>query len=93
MFGDAPAHQVEIVNAEAYAYDGECIAKAEELGKPGLVDIQPKQVHAPHESTEQLSASLHVDTHCEQHGAVWCEHSLRPHVTTVWTAACWNYTV
>lgn len=36
--------QVEIINAEAYAYDGECIAKAEEMRKPGLIDIQPKQV-------------------------------------------------
>ncbi len=38
------ALQVEIVNLEAYAYDGECIAKAEELGKPGLVDIRPLPV-------------------------------------------------
>lgn len=36
--------QVDIFNAEAYAYDGECIAKAEEMRKPGLIDIQPKQV-------------------------------------------------
>ena len=36
--------QVEIVSPEAYAYDGECIAKAEELGKPGLVDIRPLPV-------------------------------------------------
>lgn len=35
--------QIEVVNAEAYAYDGECIAKAEEMGKPGLVEIQPMQ--------------------------------------------------
>jgi hypothetical protein len=35
---------VEVVSAEAYAYDGECIAKAEELGKPGLVDIRPLPV-------------------------------------------------
>lgn len=27
---------------ELYAYDGECIAKAKELGKPGLIDIQPR---------------------------------------------------
>lgn len=25
-------------------YDGECLAKAEELGKPGLVTIKQKQV-------------------------------------------------
>lgn len=36
--------QVEVVSPEAYAYDGECIAKAEELGKPGLVDIRPLPV-------------------------------------------------
>ncbi|KAK9804348.1 hypothetical protein WJX72_008349 [[Myrmecia] bisecta] len=35
--------QVEVENAEAYMYDGECIAKAEELGKPGLVDIHQRQ--------------------------------------------------
>mmetsp|Transcript_10182 Transcript_10182/g.30625 ORF Transcript_10182/g.30625 Transcript_10182/m.30625 type:complete len:306 (-) Transcript_10182:304-1221(-) len=33
--------QVEIVDAEAYMYDDECIAKAEEMQKPGLVDIRP----------------------------------------------------
>jgi hypothetical protein len=33
-----------VVSPEAYAYDGECIAKAEELGEPGLVDIRPLPV-------------------------------------------------
>lgn len=41
----AACQQVEVVSAEAYAYDGECIAKAEELGKPGLVDIRPLPVN------------------------------------------------
>lgn len=40
-YNDA-TEQVEVINAEAYAYDGECIAKAEEMRKPGLIDIQPK---------------------------------------------------
>ena len=31
-------------NAEAYMYDGECLAKAEEMGKPGLVTIRQRQV-------------------------------------------------
>lgn len=39
--------QVEVVDAEAYMYDGECIAKAEEMRKPGLVDIIPMEVHPP----------------------------------------------
>lgn len=36
--------QVEVVNPELYMYDGEVIAKAEEMGKPGLVTIKQKQV-------------------------------------------------
>ena len=40
----AACQQVEVVSPEAYAYDGECIAKAEELRKPGLVDIRPLPV-------------------------------------------------
>jgi hypothetical protein len=36
--------QVDIINAEAYAYDGECIAKAEEMRKPGLIHIEAIQV-------------------------------------------------
>ena len=39
--------QVEVDNAEAYMYDGECLAKAEELGKPGLVTIKQRQVLLP----------------------------------------------
>lgn len=31
-------------DAEAYMYDGECEAKAEELGKPGLVNITLQEV-------------------------------------------------
>jgi DNA-directed RNA polymerase II subunit RPB3 len=36
-------HRVEVVNPELYMYDGEVIAKAEEMGKPGLVTIKQKQ--------------------------------------------------
>ena len=36
--------QVEVTNPELYMYDGEVIAKAEEMGKPGLVSIKQKQV-------------------------------------------------
>ena len=39
--------QVEVVNPELYMYDGEVIAKAEEMGKPGLVTIKQKQVCGP----------------------------------------------
>ncbi|KAK9837884.1 hypothetical protein WJX74_007190 [Apatococcus lobatus] len=35
--------QVEVVDAEAYRYDGEVIAKAKALGKEGLVNITPRQ--------------------------------------------------
>lgn len=34
-------------NPEAYMYDGECLAKAEEYGKPGLVTIVERQVSPP----------------------------------------------
>ncbi|KAL4444006.1 hypothetical protein ABPG75_011743 [Micractinium tetrahymenae] len=36
-------HRVEVTNPELYMYDGEVIAKAEEMGKPGLVTIKQKQ--------------------------------------------------
>lgn len=32
-----------IRDPEAYAYDGEVFAKAEELGKPGLIEIHQRQ--------------------------------------------------
>jgi hypothetical protein len=35
---------VRVVNVEEYHYDGECLAKAEELGHPGIVAITQKQV-------------------------------------------------
>lgn len=35
--------QVEVVNIEIYQYDNECVLKAEEMGKPGLVDIRARQ--------------------------------------------------
>lgn len=41
-YNDA-TEQVDIINAEAYAYDGECIAKAEEMRKPGLIHIEAIQ--------------------------------------------------
>ena len=34
--------QIEVDNLEAYMYDGEVLAKCEEWGKPGLVDIRPR---------------------------------------------------
>lgn len=40
----SPPLQVEVTNPELYMYDGEVIAKAEEMGKPGLVTIKQKQV-------------------------------------------------
>lgn len=35
--------QIEVEDAERYRYDGECLISAEELGKPGLVEIRQKQ--------------------------------------------------
>lgn len=35
--------KMEVVNIEIYQYDNECVLKAEEMGKPGLVDIRPLQ--------------------------------------------------
>jgi DNA-directed RNA polymerase II subunit RPB3 len=35
--------KVEIDAPDSYAYDGECLKKAEEMGKPGLVDIRAKE--------------------------------------------------
>ena len=35
--------KVEIDAPETCTYDGECLKKAEELGKPGLVDIRAKE--------------------------------------------------
>ena len=35
--------RVEVENLEAYIYDDECVMKAEEMGKPGLVDIRQLQ--------------------------------------------------
>lgn len=37
------AAQIEIEDAERYRYDGECLIAAEEMGKPGLVEIRQKQ--------------------------------------------------
>ncbi|KAG1666243.1 hypothetical protein FOA52_011545 [Chlamydomonas sp. UWO 241] len=35
--------RVEIEDAERYRYDNECLAKAEEMGHPGIVSIRQKQ--------------------------------------------------
>lgn len=35
--------QVEVENPEAYTYDGEVLAKAEDMGKPGLVEITMRE--------------------------------------------------
>ncbi|KAF5831934.1 hypothetical protein DUNSADRAFT_12367 [Dunaliella salina] len=35
--------RIEIEDAERYRYDGECLIAAEEMGKPGLVEIRQKQ--------------------------------------------------
>lgn len=35
--------QVYVHDAEAYTYDDEVIKKAEAMGKPGLVEIHPKE--------------------------------------------------
>ena len=39
-----PALQVEVEDPEKYRFDGECLAKADDMGHPGIVDIQQKQV-------------------------------------------------
>lgn len=36
--------QVEVHNVEAYHYDGECLAKADDMGKPGVLVIKQLQV-------------------------------------------------
>ena len=41
------ALQIDILNAELYHYDGDCIAKAADMGFPGLVDIRQRQVNHP----------------------------------------------
>lgn len=40
---DPVTRRVLAVDPEAYAYDGEVLAKAEELGKPGCIEISPIQ--------------------------------------------------
>lgn len=40
---DPNSHQVVVVDPEAYTYDDEVIKKAEAMGKPGLVEIYPKE--------------------------------------------------
>ncbi|RZS25681.1 hypothetical protein BHM03_00058908 [Ensete ventricosum] len=44
VFGiDPNTQQVVVVDAEAYTYDDEVIKKAEAMGKPGLIEIYPKE--------------------------------------------------
>ena len=45
--------QVEVLDAEAYRYDGEVIAKAKAFGKEGLVSIMPRQV-CPHHQRQHV---------------------------------------
>ncbi|OWM83702.1 DNA-directed RNA polymerases II, IV and V subunit 3-like [Punica granatum] len=40
---DPNTHQVVVVDPEAYTYDDEVLKKAEAMGKPGLVEIYPKE--------------------------------------------------
>lgn len=46
--------QVEVMDAEAYRYDGEVMAKAKALGKEGIVSITPRQVSAYSSSTWRI---------------------------------------
>ena len=39
---DPATRSVVVDDAEAYAYDGEILEKARELGRPGLVEITPR---------------------------------------------------
>lgn len=49
--------EIEVADAEAYAYDGECLEKAAELGRPGLVEVteRPDRFLFTVESTGALS--------------------------------------
>lgn len=35
--------QIEVIDPELYRYDSECLTKAADLGKPGVVSIQQRQ--------------------------------------------------
>jgi DNA-directed RNA polymerase II subunit RPB3 len=37
------SQKIEVADAEAYMYDGEVLAKAEELGVPGVIDVVQRQ--------------------------------------------------
>ena len=50
--------QIDVVNAEAYHYDGDCIAKAEDMGFQGLVDIKQQHVRNP-------DFNAHLPLQCE----------------------------
>jgi hypothetical protein len=41
-----------VANPELYQYDGDVLAKAEEMGKPGLVSIKQKQVGGQSKHTD-----------------------------------------
>ena len=63
--------QVEIDQVEQYHFDGETLAKAEELGKPGLVTFKERQV-TPTASRQPVSFAccpevrhvLHINKFC-----------------------------
>jgi len=59
---NALTRRVEIVDAERYRYDGECLIKAQEMGHPGIVNITQKQDEFIFrvESTGALSAEAIV---------------------------------
>ena len=42
---DSITGEIEVEDAEAYAYDGECVDKAEEMGRPGLVEVTERADH------------------------------------------------
>lgn len=64
--------KVEVVDAEAYRYDGEVISKAKALGKEGLVSITPRQVSS---STLPGHGQFHISccrlTCSFQYGDLW----------------------
>lgn len=56
-----------MVNPELYMYDGEVIAKAEEMGKPGLVTIKQKQVGGLVRGSARRGTCVPVSSGCDLH--------------------------
>jgi hypothetical protein len=54
--------QVEVEDPEKYRFDGECLAKAEEMGHPGIVDIVQKQVQTFNLKVRQIQHVHKVQT-------------------------------